>query len=92
MVLLSPTRIVDEPTVQRLRDLDGVREIEGIGAGFGLRLVVDDAEERLPQLQEWCTDHGLDIDTLHREQVPFDDVFTMLIGQHDDGPDGEDAT
>lgn len=84
VVLLSPTRAVDDPTMQRLRDLEGVAEVERIGARFDLRLLVDDADRRLPELQQWSAAHDLDIDTMHQELVSFDDVFTILITQHAD--------
>lgn len=92
VILLSPTRSVDEPTMRRLCDLDGVREVERIGTGFGLRLVVDDADQRLPRLQEWTAEQDLDIETMNQEQVSFDEVFTILIGQHaDDMHPGEET-
>lgn len=91
VILLSPKASVDDATVERLRALDGVREVERVGSGFGLRLVVDDADHRLAELQAWTAEQQVDIDTLNEQQISFDDVFTTLVGQHaEDTPaDGE---
>jgi ABC-2 type transport system ATP-binding protein len=82
VILLSPSRSVDEPTVHQLRELEGVREVERIGSGLKLRLVVDDASRRLPQLETWRADQNLQIDAMNQDQVSFDEVFTILVGEY----------
>lgn len=91
VILLSPARSVEEPTVGHLREVEGVREVERVGAAFDLRLVVDDADRRLPQLQDWSGQQALEIDAMNQQEVPFDDVFRLLVHQHrgSDEPDEE---
>jgi ABC-2 type transport system ATP-binding protein len=88
VILLSPSSTIDEPTVEDLRAQEGVREVERVGAGTDLRLVVDAADQRLSELQQWSAQRGLDIDTMNQREVPFDEVFTILVGRHaDEDPD-----
>jgi ABC-2 type transport system ATP-binding protein len=84
VILLSPTRPVDEPTIQDLRERTGIREVQRIGVGHDLRLVVDDADERLPELQEWRAERHLDVEAMNQDHVSFDEVFTILLDQHAD--------
>jgi ABC-2 type transport system ATP-binding protein len=84
VILLSPTRPVDEPTIQDLRERTGIREVQRIGVGHDLRLVVDDADERLPELQEWRAERQLDVEAMNQDHVSFDEVFTILLDQHAD--------
>jgi ABC-2 type transport system ATP-binding protein len=84
VIELTPTRPLDEPTITSLRDHDGVREVARVGSGDGLRLVVDDADHRLPQLQEWTAQQQVDVDAMNQEHVSFDEVFTILVDQHTD--------
>ena len=81
VLVLTPRLPLDEPTMELLCDLDGVREVQRVDGGTTLRLVVDVAEQRLPQLQDWSTRNQLDIETLREDHVPFDDIFTELIEQ-----------
>jgi hypothetical protein len=43
---------------------------------------VDDADRRLPQLRDWSEQQALEIDVMKQELVPFDEVFTILVGRH----------
>jgi ABC-2 type transport system ATP-binding protein len=92
VVLLSPTRAIEEVTVGALRDVEGIRKVERIGAGFDLRLVVDDADRRLPQLRDWSEQQALEIDVMKQELVPFDEVFTILVSRHAERVEPREAT
>jgi ABC-2 type transport system ATP-binding protein len=78
---LTPSLPFDEPTTRTLQDLDGVREVRRPGRGARLRIVVDAADQRLPQIQDWCTANDLKVDSLREDHVPFDDVFAALMQQ-----------
>jgi ABC-2 type transport system ATP-binding protein len=83
---LTPSLPFDEPTMAALREHDGVRQVQPVD-GNVLRLVVDVAERRLPQLQDWCTSRDLEVESLREDQVPFDDIFAALMRrerEHDD--------
>lgn len=91
---LTPSMPFDEPTFQQLREVEGVREVRRTGTGAGLRVVVDAADRRLPELQEWCRSSGLRIESIREQQVPFDDVFAALMetdDTRDTSPDEERA-
>jgi ABC-2 type transport system ATP-binding protein len=81
VIELTPSSPFDDPTLTELRALDGVREVRRPGRGPQLRIVVDAADRRLPQLQDWSTSRSLQVDSLGEEQLPFDDVFAALMQQ-----------
>lgn len=78
-IVMEPSVPFDEVTARRLGEVDGVIEVARMDAGALLRLVVDDAAERLPDVQEWCAANELQVDALREEQLSFDEVFTILV-------------
>jgi ABC-2 type transport system ATP-binding protein len=81
VVELTPSLPFDDATMRALRELDGVREVRRPGRGPRLRIVVDAADQRLPQIQDWATSSDLKVDSLREDHVPFDDVFAALMQQ-----------
>lgn len=79
VIELTPTVSFDTRTMDELRRLDGVRDAELDGRGPRIRLVVDSAATRLPQIQEWCTSRDLHIESVREDQVSFDDTFAALM-------------
>lgn len=81
VIELTPSLPFDEPTMRALRELEGLREVRRPGRGPRLRIVVDAADQRLPQIQDWATSNHLEVDSLREDHVPFDDVFAALMQQ-----------
>jgi ABC-2 type transport system ATP-binding protein len=90
LIELVPNPPFDEASVQALRGLDGVHEVDRTARGPQLRLLVDAADRRLPQIQDWCSGADLDVESLREIHVPFDDVFAALMQRDQDrgGSDG----
>jgi ABC-2 type transport system ATP-binding protein len=78
---LTPSQPLDETTLVRLREVEGVRDVERMRGGTKLRFVVDAAEVRLPEIQSWCAEHGITVESLREDQPPFDDIFANLMRQ-----------
>lgn len=85
VVELTPVSPLDPETSARLAGADGVRDVRRIDEGRRVRIVVDDADDRLASLQQWAADRGIEVDSLHPEVPPFDDVFAALMQQERGG-------
>lgn len=68
--------------VARLCDLPGVHDVQTIG-GATLRIVVDDAARRMPEIHEWCRSLDIGVESLQEVSPPFDDVFASLMQRHE---------
>lgn len=75
---LQPSAPVDQAMLARLSDVPGVQDVRVMG-GWTLRIVVDAAPERLPEVKSWCAENGLGVESLQDVQPPFDDVFAALM-------------
>ena len=73
--------IPDAASVEAMGSLTGARRVERRSA-TSLRLVVDDAAGRLPEVLAWCADRGLDVESADQVVPPFDDVFVDLVERH----------
>ena len=45
------------------------------------RITVEDASTAIPQLLEWCSEQGRDVESINEFVPPFDDVFVMIMEQ-----------
>jgi ABC-2 type transport system ATP-binding protein len=79
---LTPATPLDQATVQELTELTWVRDVEPL-RGRTLRVVVDAAERRLPDVQEFCSAKGVQVESLREDHVPFDDIFALLMRRDD---------
>jgi ABC-2 type transport system ATP-binding protein len=85
VIELTPTVPFAEETMAELRQLEGVRQVRRAGDGLRIRIVVDAADRRLAQIQDWCARRELRVDSVREHHVSFDDVFAILMG--DDSSD-----
>ena len=67
--------------VAAMGSVTGVRRLERRSA-TSLRLVVDDASGRLPEVLAWCADRELAVESADQVVPPFDDVFVDLVERH----------
>lgn len=58
---LTPSTTIEPARREQLSSVGGVRHVHLIDGGPTVRVVVDDAARRLPQLQEWVRQAGLQI-------------------------------
>lgn len=66
-------------TLFAIQNLEFVRgRVHSIGQN-ALRVTVDDAGQRIPELIEWCKQHNIQIDNVSEYMPPFDDVFVQLV-------------
>jgi ABC-2 type transport system ATP-binding protein len=77
----SPTGPLHGSLVAHLAELPGVHDLQTIG-GRTLRIIVDDAPSRLPEIHEWCRAHEVGVGSLQEVSPPFDDVFAALMQRH----------
>jgi ABC-2 type transport system ATP-binding protein len=84
VVDFRPSEGYDGSLVARLCDVPGVHDVQTVG-GSVLRMVVDDASRRLPEIHEWCRSNNIGVESLQEVSPPFDDVFAALM-QRDPDP------
>lgn len=78
---------LDREATEQLRALEGVRRLEDHEDAMRFRLVVDAADRQLPELQTWCAERDIEVESLREDQVAFDDVFASLMRSDDAGRD-----
>jgi ABC-2 type transport system ATP-binding protein len=81
LVDIELATVPDAGALEAMGSLGGVRRIERRSA-TSLRLVVDDAAGRLPDVLAWSADRGLAVESADQVVPPFDDVFVDLVERH----------
>jgi ABC-2 type transport system ATP-binding protein len=87
---LEPSAPFDEAALAGLREVPGVRDLRTVG-GWTVCIVVDKAAQRLPDIQQWCSANGIDVQSLQEVRPPFDDVFAALMERYAAAPEPEAA-
>jgi ABC-2 type transport system ATP-binding protein len=75
---------LDPTPLQALRGLDGVEDVQRLRGNGRVRIVVDAAERRLSEVQQWCSDNDITVESLREDHVSFDDVFALLMQRDED--------
>jgi ABC-2 type transport system ATP-binding protein len=76
--------------VERLRVLEGVRSVRPL-AYDQLRLIVDQAGVRIPEVLELLREADVEVRQVQEYRPNFDEVFVMLMEQHQDSEERSDA-
>jgi ABC-2 type transport system ATP-binding protein len=83
MVDLETTKPLSWDVISAIQQLPFVREKAQVLSEQHLRLTVDQARRDIPDLMEWCGQHGVEVETIEEFLPPFDDVFIHLIERGD---------
>lgn len=73
---------LDGVSVTRLCEVEGVSDVRRV-SGREHHLIVDEASSRLPDIQECCAANSIEVEALREVQSSFDDVFAILVKQHE---------
>jgi ABC-2 type transport system ATP-binding protein len=83
VVNLETTKPVSWDVISAIQKLPFVRQNVQVLSEQHLRLTVDQARRDIPDLMEWCGQHGIEVETIEEYLPPFDDVFIHLIERRD---------
>jgi hypothetical protein len=83
IVDLETTNPISWETISDIERLSFVREKANVLSERHLRLIVNQARRDIPDLMEWCGQHGIEVETIEEYLPPFDDVFVHLIERSD---------
>jgi ABC-2 type transport system ATP-binding protein len=79
VIELQSPKPIGFDTIFSIQNLEYVRgRVHSIGENT-MRITVDDASKRIPELIEWCNEHNLPVETVSEYMPPFDDVFVQLV-------------
>jgi ABC-2 type transport system ATP-binding protein len=79
IVDLETTHPLSWETISDIEHLSFVREKANVLSERHLRLIVNQARRDIPDLMEWCGQHGIEVEAIEEYLPPFDDVFVHLI-------------
>jgi ABC-2 type transport system ATP-binding protein len=79
VVDLETTHPVEWEKIGQIEGLPFVKDKVKVLSEQHFQLVVDQARRDIPDLMEWCGQHGIEVDTIEEYLPPFDDVFVHLI-------------
>jgi ABC-2 type transport system ATP-binding protein len=83
MVDLETTKPLSWDTISAIQKLPFVRQKVQVLSEQHLRIIVDQARRDIPDLMEWSSQHGIEVETIEEFLPPFDDVFIHLIERGD---------
>jgi ABC-2 type transport system ATP-binding protein len=79
IVDIETTQPIAWETVSAMESLPFVRAKANVMSEHHVRLIVNQARRDIPDLMEWCGQHGVEVETIEEFLPPFDDVFVHLI-------------
>jgi ABC-2 type transport system ATP-binding protein len=79
IVDIETTQPIAWETVSAMESLPFVRAKANVMSEHHVRLIVNQARRDIPDLMEWCGQHGVEVETIEEYLPPFDDVFVHLI-------------
>lgn len=88
MVDLTSKQPVTYQQLFELQDLPFVYGRVRLLNDNSVRITVDDASVRMPELVSWCNDHKISVESINQYVPPFDDVFVELV-QSEEQTQGE---
>lgn len=91
VITVKPDRLLNYQEMRELRDQPFVRDRKvSINNDLSLQIVVEERSTALPAIISWLDEHGFAAESAGEYNPPFDDVFVMLLEQHN-AAKGEDA-
>jgi ABC-2 type transport system ATP-binding protein len=79
IVDLETTHPIEWDTISAIERLPFVKDKARVLSDHQVRLIVNQARHDIPDLMEWCGQHGVKVETIEEFLPPFDDVFVHLI-------------
>ena len=78
VIVLSSNDRIEYQHVQQLTQLPFVKQADRSGENK-VHITVEDAATAIPELMEWSTNIGMNVESIRQFLPDFDDVFVMLI-------------